>query len=93
MYLWNGIFVSHVLYVHSNIQTGEDTQLTNGDEEKIDEDSDEEISEPEQFEYDGDDVGITEKKGTSESCNIYSEATKNVKEDVQKGESIRNQLG
>lgn len=70
----------------------EDKQMNEEDEEdEIDEGDDEEFSGSEQSEYDDDD--IKQKKGTTETCNIYSEATKNVKEDIEKGESIRNQLG
>lgn len=88
-------------YLHANSDVATDNeniQSTDEDnEEKVDEDDEErdseEISGSEQSEHDNSDVGIRHKKGLSENCNIYSEATKNVREDIEKGESIRNQLG
>lgn len=86
------------LYANSDVLTdNENIQSTDEDEEKIDENDEEnineEISRSDQSELDDNNVGIKQKKGLPESYNIYSKATKNVREDIEKGESIRNQLG
>lgn len=87
------------LHVNSDVATDNENiqSIDEDDEEKIDEDDEEsdseEISGSEQSEHDNRDVVIRHKKELSENCNIYSEATKNVREDIEKGESIRNQLG